>query len=227
MYRIGELKMPFARASNCVLMLGLLALCAGFAVQAEDKEEGFKPLFNGKDHTGWTGNLKGYPIVEGTITVDPKQGGGNLYTEREYKDFSLRFEFKLTPGANNGIGIRTPKEGDPAYVGMEIQVLDDGHEKYKGIQPWQRHGSVYGIAPAKSGFLKPTGEWNSEEIIVKGREITVKLNGETIVHVPDLDKVETPTPRDKHTGIDNKQGFICFCGHGDPLAFRNLRIKEL
>lgn len=217
------------RAASKMLLscVGLLCLTAFIAQGEDNKDEGFKPLFNGKDHTGWVGNLKGYPVTEGMIAVDPKQGGGNLYTEKEYKDFVLRFEFKLTPGANNGIGIRTPKEGDPAYVGMEIQVLDDTAEKYKDLQKWQFHGSVYGISPAKTGFLKPVGEWNSEEITVKGREIIVKLNGEVINHVKDLDTIETPTPRESHSGINNKQGHICFCGHGDPLWFRNIKIKEL
>src|SRR5690606_31527177 len=105
----------------------------------------------------------------------------NLYTDTEYKDFIFRFEFKLPPGGNNGVGIRAPLEGDAAYTGMEIQILDHDHPMYKNIQPYQAHGSVYGIVPAKRGFLKPAGQWNREEIIVNGREIKVILNGETIV----------------------------------------------
>jgi len=195
---------------------------------AEEAKDGFVPLFNGKDMTGWVGNTKGYYADgKGNIVCDPKKEGGNVYTEKEYANFVLRFDFKLTPGANNGLGIRAPLKGDAAYVGMELQILDDTSEKYKGIQPWQRHGSIYGIAASKPGFLNPVGEWNSEEVIADGRHITVKLNGVTIVDVANLDTIETPHPRDMHPGLKNEKGHIGFLGHGDPLQFRNIRIKEL
>jgi hypothetical protein len=93
--------------------------------------------------------------------IRPEKGsGGNLYTKDEYSDFIFRFEFQLTPGANNGLGIRTPLEGDAAYVGMELQILDNEADVYKNLQKYQYHGSVYGVIPAKRGYLKPTGEWN-------------------------------------------------------------------
>ncbi|MDB5387933.1 MAG: hypothetical protein JWM11_3579 [Planctomycetaceae bacterium] len=198
------------------------------AVVEQEALDGFVPLFNGKNMTGWVGNTKGYYADgKGNIVCDPKKEGGNVYTEKEYSNFVLRFQFKLTPGANNGLGIRAPLEGDAAYVGMELQILDDTSEKYKGIQPWQRHGSIYGIAAARTGFLNPVGEWNSEEVIADGRHITVKLNGVTIVDVEDLDTVKTAHPRDQHPGLKNVKGHIGFLGHGDPLQFRALRIKEL
>ena len=87
--------------------------------------------------------------------------GGNLYTEKEYADFIYRFEFQLTPGANNGLGIRAPLTGDAAYVGMELQILDNTAPIYANLHEYQYHGSVYGVIPAKKGFLKPVGEWNS------------------------------------------------------------------
>ncbi|HEX5104719.1 MAG TPA: DUF1080 domain-containing protein [Pirellulaceae bacterium] len=197
---------------------------------ADDKPaaEGFVSLFDGKTHEGWQGNKDGYAIIDGSFVCQPK-GGGNLYTAKEYGDFHLKFEFKLTPGANNGIGLRTPLEGDPAYVGMEIQVLDDSSEKYKGkLAEYQYHGSVYGIVPARQGHLKSVGEWNSEEIILKGKDIKVILNGEAIVDA-NLDEVSKNGTIDKreHTGLKRDKGFICFCGHGAEVWFRNLRIKEL
>lgn len=193
-------------------------------------EAGFVSLFNGKDMTGWVGNTNGYYADgEGHMVCDPKKEGGNVYTEKEFANFVLRFEFKLAPGTNNGLGIRAPLKGDAAYVGMELQILDDSAEKYKNVKPWQRHGSIYGVAAAKPGSLKPVGEWNSEEVIADGRHITVKVNGETIVNVEDLDnwELQSEHTREQHPGLKNETGHIGFLGHGDPLEFRNIRIKEL
>ena len=191
-----------------------------------DDEANFVSLFNGKDLTGWIGDTKGYLVEEGAIACGPN--GQNLYTEREYGDFALRFEFKLTPGANNGIGIRTPAEGDAAYVGMEIQVLDNTAKQYATLKPYQYHGSVYGIAPAKREFQKPVGEWNVEEIVADGRHVKVTLNGEVIVDV-NLDEATKAGTMDgkEHPGLKNAKGHIAFCGHGDRVMFRNLRVKTL
>jgi len=194
----------------------------------EEKAKGFKLLFNGKDIDGWVGNKDGYVVRNGAIVVDPKRGGGNLYTAEQYGDFIMRFEFRLTPGANNGLGIRTPLRGDPAYVGMELQILDNTSPKYKNLRPYQYHGSIYGVVPAKRGYLKPIGEWNYEEVIADGPHIIVRLNGTTIVDA-DIEKASTPQTMDhrKHPGLKRDKGHIAFCGHGDRVEFRNLRIKPL
>ena len=198
----------------------------------QENSDGFKLLFNGKDLTGWTdkdGNEhKGYIVKDGTIVVEPKLGGGNLYTADEYGDFIMRFEFKLTPGANNGLGIRSPRGVNAAYNGMELQILDNTEDKYKDLQDYQYHGSIYGVVPAKRGYLKPVGDWNYQEVIARGKQITVKLNGTTIVDA-DIEKASTPKTMDgnEHPGLKRDKGFIAFCGHGDKLAFRSLRIKTL
>ena len=194
----------------------------------QEEADGFDLLFNGKDLTGWQGNTKGYVVKDGTIVVEPELGGGNLYTAKEYGDFIMRFEFKLTPGANNGLGIRTPLNVNAAYEGMELQILDNTADKYNNLKPYQFHGSIYGVVPAKVGYLKPVGDWNYEEVIAKGKQITVKLNGTTIVDA-DIEKASTPKTMDgnEHPGLKRDKGFIAFCGHGDKLAFRNLRIKSL
>jgi HEAT repeat protein len=190
-------------------------------------EEGFTPLFNGRDLTGWTGDLKGYQAAGGIIAVLPG-ASGNLYTGKEYGDFVFRFDFKLTPGANNGIGIRAPLEGDAAYVGMEIQVLDDSAEVYKALQPYQYHGSIYGVVPAQRGHQRPVGEWNTEEIEVRGRRVKVTLNGTVIVDA-DIDQASAGGTMDKrdHPGLQNEKGHIGFLGHGSRVEFRDLRIKEI
>ena len=194
----------------------------------QETTDGFKLLFNGKDLTGWQGNTKGYVVRDGMIIVEPELGGGNLYTADEYGDFIVRFEFKLTPGANNGLGIRAPLTGDSAYAGIELQILDNTADKYKNLKNYQYHGSVYGVVPAKRGYLKPTNQWNYQEVIAKGKQITVKLNGTTIVNA-DIEKASTPKTKDgrDHPGLKRDKGYIAFCGHGDKLAFRSLRIKPL
>lgn len=202
-----------------------------YQISAKEKAEGFVPLFNGVDMTGWIGNLKDYFAEGGEIICDPKRGGkGNLYTDREYSDFILRFEFQLTPAANNGLGIRTPIEGDAAYVGMELQILDNEADVYKDLHNYQYHGSVYGVIPAKRGYLKPTGEWNVQEVEAKGNRIKVTLNGVVILDgdIAKASKNFTET-LDKlvHPGLSNKSGHIGFLGHGSYVKFRNLRIKDL
>lgn len=208
------------------IALSLVCLIPCLAVAAEP---GFKDLFNGRNLDGWQlvhGNGTGY-VVENGMIVCPADGGGNLFTAKEYSDFVLRFEFKLSEGGNNGIGIRAPLEGDAAYVGMEIQVLDHDAPVYKGkLKPAQYHGSIYDVVPAKTGALKPTGEWNQEEITAKGRHITVKLNGQTIVDA-NLDDVTDPAVLKKHPGLARKSGYIGLLGHGTRVEFRQFRIKEM
>ena len=192
-------------------------------------EKGFENLFNGTNLDGWVGNKTAYQAVDGEIVVSPGEGsGGNLYTEKEYSDFILRFEFLLTPGANNGLGIHAPLDGDVAYNGKELQILDNTAEKYANLKPYQYHGSVYGIIPAKRGYLKPVGEWNAQEVIVKGSKVKVILNGTTIVDGDFLEASKSGTMDGReHPGLQRTKGHIGFLGHGDVLKFRNIRIKDL
>jgi len=208
----------------------LLIFCAAGALIAASVESGFTPLFNGKDLGGWKlvgKEGRGY-IVENGLIECPSDGGGNLFTEKEYSNFVFRFEFKLAEGTNNGIGIRAPYEGDAAYQGMEIQILDHDAPMYRGkLHPAQFHGSIYDVVPAKTGFLKPTGEWNAEEIVANGRQITVTLNGHVIVDA-NLDSITDPAVLKKHPGLARTSGHVGFLGHGPaPVWFRNVRIKEL
>jgi len=190
--------------------------------------EGFISLFNGKDLTGWVGAVDGYGVEDGAIYCIPRKGG-NLFTTHQFSDFIFRFEFKLTPGANNGIGIRAPLKGNAAYAGMEIQVLDNTSPRFANIKPWQAHGSIYNLVAAKKGHLKPAGQWNAEEIRAVGTKITVVLNGATIVDadLADLRKTADPKIIARHPGIDRMIGHIGFLGHGDRVDFRNLRVKPL
>jgi len=204
-------------------------LAAGLSASAFCAEPGFVSLFDGKTLAGWriVGQKGSGYTVENDVLVCPADGGGNLFTVREYANFILRFEFRLFEGSNNGIGIRAPLEGDAAYAGMEIQILDDGAARYQGkLKPAQYHGSIYDVVPARQGFKKPTGEWNSEEITAKGRLLTVVLNGTTIVDA-NLDSVRDPAILKKHPGLARASGHIGLLGHGTRVEFRNFRIREL
>lgn len=199
----------------------LAFLTLGSAVAGEWVE-----LFNGKDFTHWGGADKteqnGYVVKDGTITSTPKCR--YLKTDEEYSNYVLKFDFKLTPGANNGLGIHYPGQGDAAYTGMEIQILDNTHPKYANLKDYQFHGGLYTLVAAKKGHLKPVGEWNQETVTVKGPMIKVELNG-TVIMEANLDEINKSKP--KHEGAKRRQGHIAFCGHGDIVSFKNIKIKEL
>ena len=212
---------------NFTLGLAILALAA-FTTDAAD-DDGFVSIFNGKDFTGWAGPVDNYEVKDGAIVCKPGKGG-TIYTKEEYGDFVVRLEIKIPPGGNNGLAIRYPGTGDTAYVGMcELQVLDDNYEKVRGkIDPRQAHGSAYGMVAAKRGFQKPLGEWNTQEVTVKGSTIKVVLNGEVILDC-DLGKVDMDAVmgKSKHPGATRTKGYFGFAGHSDPVQFRNIFIKKL
>lgn len=200
-----------------------------YKLSKEEEREGFHVLFDGTNLDQWTGNKRDYVVESGNIVLYPSKGsGGNLYTIDQFDDFVFRFEFMLTPGANNGLGLRAPLGSDPAYAGMELQILDNDAPVYEKLQAYQYHGSVYGVIPAKRGFLKPIGEWNTQEVIADGDKIKVILNGTTILdgNIREASKSGTIDKRD-HPGLLNKTGHIAFLGHGSKVKFRNIRIKEL
>ena len=184
-------------------------------------------LFNGKDLAGWVGDTDGYRVEDGAIVCTDK--GGNLFSAKEYGDFECTFEFRLTAGANNGIAIRSPLEGDPAYAGFEVQVLDNSSPQYATLKPYQYHGSVYGIAAAKREGMKPIGEWNTETIAFRGTKIKVTLNDVVILDV-DLAVVAKDGKTidgQPHAGLTRTKGHFGLCGHGDSVAFRNIRMTAL
>ncbi len=194
--------------------------------QQTPAEAGFTALFNGRDLTGWTGAVDGYEVRDGAIVCRSGQGG-TLYTRASYRNFVVRLEFRLPPAGNNGLAIRYPGTGDPAYAGMtELQVLDDTNPKYADLDPRQAHGSAYGMVAAKRGALKPVGEWNEQEVTVTGSTIKVVLNGTTILDA-DLSTVTSFMADTPHPGKDRTEGHFGFAGHNDPVAFRNIRLREL
>lgn len=201
------------------LIIPFAALMCGSPCQSAEKLT-MRPLFNGKDLTGWTG--QGYVVENGAIVCSPT--GRNLMTEETFADYVLDFEFQLTPAANNGLGIHYPGTGDSAYTGMEIQILDSTSPKYKDLKDYQFHGGLYTMAPARQGFLKPVGEWNHERVTVVGPALKVELNGEIILRA-NFDDLEKKFPQ--HQGVKRRSGHIGWLGHGDKVSFRNINIGEL
>jgi hypothetical protein len=191
--------------------------CGAFCIAQE--EVAMRDLFNGKDLTGWKG--EGYIVEDGAIACGPK--GKNLMTEETFADYILDFEFKLTPGANNGLGIHYPGTGDGAYTGMEIQILDSTAPKYKNLKDYQFHGGIYTLKAAKQGFLKPVGEWNHQRVTVNGANLKVEVNGETVL-TANLEELSASHP--DHKGVKRRAGHIAWLGHGDKVSFRKIRIGE-
>lgn len=184
-------------------------------------------IFNGVDLTGWVGDVDGYVAQDSAIVCLPGKGG-NLYFDREVSDFELEFEFKLTPGANNGVGIRAEQGKDAAYYGMEIQVIDNLAPKWAEIRDWQAHGSIYGIVAAERGHLRPAGEWNHETIRAFGNRITVTLNDHVIVDADIAEATADSTLSGReHPGLFNESGYIGFLGHGDEVAYRRIHLTDL
>jgi len=223
-------------------LIPAVALCFASCATQPTNEEGFVPIFNGKDLTGWQGlggDTSSYYVEDGQL-ICKETGKVHIFTTKEYANFILRLQIKMDPGGNNGVGIRTKVSKQPHIEGIEVQVLDDPFyargipregkdpKDWTPLKDYQHHGSLYGLVPAKPGHLRPTGQWNDEEIICNGRRVTVKLNGVVIVDA-DLDKV-TPLDGKVHPGLFYQKGHIGLHAHGNygaKVYFRNLRIKEL
>ena len=179
--------------------------------------------FDGATWAGWQGATDNYEIADGVIRCK-KGKGGTLFTQDQFADFSVRFHFQLPPGGNNGLAMRYPGKGDTAYTGFELQVLDNTAEKYKNLKPWQFHGSAYGLQAAHRGYQRPVGEWNYQQVTMRGSRVQVELNGYRILDA-DLSKLESQLKN--ATGKDNPSGYFGFAGHNDPVAFANIRIRRL
>ena len=203
---------------------------ANKTLQAHSNGKDAPEIWNGKDFAGWAGPVDNYEIVDGAIRCQAGKGG-TIYHNEEVSDFIAQVEFKLPKGGNNGLAIRYPGTGDTAYAGMcELQVLDDNYEQATGqkIDARQAHGSAYGMAAGQRGYQHPIGEWNFEEVLVKGSRIRVELNGVVILDT-DLSKLDSTTfmANSPHPGRERTSGFFGFAGHNDPVAFRAIRLKKI
>ncbi len=207
-----------SNALKKILLLSLLSILVPATHGARDEaSDGFVSIFDGQSMEGWLGNIDGYEARDGVLSCLPGKGmGGNIFTEKEYGNFILRFEFKLTPGANNGLALRCPLEGKPHGKGFESQILDNTAERYKNLKETQYHGSLYKLIAAKRGHLKPVGEWNKQEVMMNGNHIRITLNDEVILEDQDISRFRRPA-----------KGHLGFLGHGSLVEFKNIEIKEL
>jgi hypothetical protein len=212
----------------------MLTVCVAASLAAE---EGFTPLFPKDSLAGWKvsdwSNISTPQKVEGTAWKIEK---GVLYglnkrtwiaSPKEYGDFILRLESKISKGANGGIGLRFPLVGDPAYTAMEIQVVD--HEVYYGgqSQPQQRTASIYDEIAASPETTKPPGQWNSWEITARGSRVTIVLNGQKVVDA-DLSR-ETKARQQKGPALAQRplKGHIGFQNLNGEIELRNVMIRVL
>ena len=210
--------------------LGMATIFAAAAAVAGD----WQPLFDGKTLNGWEGATNGYQAVDGVLKC-LKQGGGKLVTSKDYADFEMEFEFKLTPGANNGLGIRCKPAGDAAYEGMELQILDDDAPQYAKLHEYQYHGSIYGVVPAKRGHQKPVGEWNHLVLTCRGAKVTVEINGEEVTTADfDLwtkagyrpDGTQHKFPESAYRDHPHK-GYIGLQDHGGNCWYKNIKLRKV
>ena len=199
--------------------------------KSERAEPGFVKIFDGHSLKGWQGvdgSTDSYCVEDGVL-ICKAEGRQHIFTEKEYANFVLRLDIKIDPDGNNGVGIRTDVSKQPHLFGMELQVIDNVSAREKERKPYQFHGSIYGVVPAKQGAQKPPGEWNEQEVVCNGRQVKVTLNGKVIVDV-DLDTITEPTMDGKdHPGLKYTKGHIGLHAHGQGarVFFRNMRIKEL
>lgn len=223
------------------LRFGVLAVavCAA-GLRADDKPAaadkpaelpaGFTNLFDGKSLTGWkpTGKADAWG-TEGGLIVCKGGGGGYLLTEKEYSNFEFRCEYRWAKaGGNSGVALRTPANADPAYAGMEIQLIDDegweGVHKFK-LAPYQHTGSIYDVVPSKAAQNKKIGEWNTVKIVCDGRKVVVTQNDVELVNA-NLDDHKAKADKN-HPGLKREKGHIGFQSYNVRVDFRNVWIKEL
>jgi len=180
------------------------------------REIGFRPLFNGKDLTGWQpmGKRECWRVEDGKIVCHPG-GGFWLRTRRQYENFVLRVEYKIAKGGNSGIFFRSALQGNPAYTGMESQILDD----YGRPPAINTSGAIYGSLAPRRNMSRPPGQWNYVEITCDGPLVRIWMNGETIVE----------TRMDEHPNLRKRvrRGFIGMQDHGARVEFRNIRLRRL
>jgi hypothetical protein len=130
----------------------------------------------------------------------------------------------VPPGGNSGVFIRAPLMGDPAYEGMEIQILDDYTDKYGKLRPEQFTGSIYDVQAPSQRVTKQADQWQKMVIICKGPKVQITVNDKKIV---DTSVEYYPHKYDKHPGLKRTRGYIGLQDHGSRIEFRDIKVREL
>jgi hypothetical protein len=183
-------------------------------------------LFNKKDLSGWQviNNSPDSWYVQDSVLFTEGEGDGWLSTMEMFSDFILELEFNVPEGGNSGVFLRAPLQGDPAYTGIEIQILDDYAEIYSELKAWQYTGSVYGLQSPTRRVSRKGGEWQKMEIICKGPVVKIDLNG---LPINDVNLIDYMNREEDHPGIKRRKGYIGLQNHSTRMKFRNIRIREL
>jgi len=151
-------------------------------------------------------------------------GSGWLSTVRQYGDFILSLEFRLPEAGNSGVFIRAPHEGDPAYQGLEIQILDDSAEQWSDLRPDQYTGSIYDVQAPSERTGGKAREWQKMMIGCRGSRVRVAVNGKRVI---DTDVTFYPYKFTAHPGLTRRSGYIGLQSHGSKIEFRNIRLRPL
>lgn len=212
---------------------GLLAIAVPLAVAHSQPlpDQSTPPvwqhLFDGRSLESWvqSGEPDAWAVEDGQIVVAKPGKGWWLRTARMYRDFDLELEFNLSQGANSGIGIRGSSNGDPAFTGMEVQVLDS-----QGQSPeiWSC-GAVYNAIAPSQDAVKPAGEWNTCRILLVSDTLNVWLNGVQVQKDQKLDQRGFFRQPEQKLPLADRlpTGYIALQDHGDPVRYRNIRIRDL
>jgi hypothetical protein len=213
----------------------------------KEKKQGWQLLFDGKTSGVWMNARtkkfpeSGWEIKDGTLSVNPASkkpgGGGDIVSEKTYRDFDLVVDFMYTPGANSGIKYFIDTEADGgklASIGCEYQILDDKlHPDAKlGKNGDRTLGGLYDLIPPKPKIDNGPGKWNRAEIIVRGNKVQHWLNGKLTVEYERgndawRELVATSKYKEFKGFGEVKDGRILLQDHGNLVYYKNIKIREL
>ncbi|MDJ0652598.1 MAG: DUF1080 domain-containing protein [Xanthomonadales bacterium] len=227
--------------TNCPgwIPAALLLTAASAGCQADSRSDNrssdWQPLFDGQTLSGWRGYHdqsvpNGWRVEDGLLHFS--SGRGDLVTVETFSDFELSLEWKISEGGNSGIFYLAALGADQIYMSApEMQVLDDERHR-DGKDPLTSAGANYGLHPAPRGVVKPAGQWNAARIKVEDERIEHWLNGQLMVEYT-IGSPEWQALVDDSKFTDwpeygkSRTGHIGLQDHGDPVWYRNIRIRRL
>jgi len=226
-----------ARPLLPVVALALaLAARLAFAEEPKKADEGFVPLFNGKDLTGWVvmgakqykdkdGTMKDdwHAAEDGTLVCEGKCAGW-LRSEKQYKNFVLKLEYRISKGGNSGVFVHAPERGQSSHLGREVQILDcAGRPVSKSIV-----GGYYSVIAPRKNMARPFTEWNDYVMTCNGSRFIVAMNGEETLNADLAEaQIEASCPKGFLPGLKSREGYIGLQDHRSRVEFRNLLLKVL